>query len=340
MKLVNKKSASFLMLGLLSAMLSGSVMAQVNTSSTVNVAPSVANNIPNVANNIKNVTADKSIAVDNPIKMTETMNKRFEDKEKILNAKKVAVVNESNKVTNGTVVNLTDPKKVVVGTNGVAVVEKTEKVEEKKKERVLMKESDIVEKVGMTNHNIEKLGSVNSRLEYVNQLKLLKQAEFDLLQPPEDKNAEKEKKVEAVKEPTLPYNPVGNVNFGNANMAQPKVEVVDAGPDFSNVSVYSIIGFEGKYSAKVSLDGQSVYTINKGDTLPNGSIVTDITRYYIVVAERSAVGRPLSEPQRVYATGKPLASTGGGQSVSLTSSSTPTSLPNSPDGTMVVPSRR
>lgn len=288
-----------------------------------------------VGENVKNVVADKTIAVDNPIKMTETYKKRVDDKSKILNAQKVSVINESNKV-NGTVVSLGESKKAEV----VA-----EKVEVKKVEpRKLMKESEIIENVGMTNHNIEKLGNVNSRLEYVNQLKLLKQAEYDLLQPPEDKNLEKEKKAEVVKEPTAPYNPVGNVSFNTAAASVPKVEVVNLnnGPDFSNVSVYSIIGFDGKYSAKVSLDGQSTYTINKGDTLPNGSIVTDITRYYIVVAEKSAVGRPLSEPQRIYATGKPLStSNSAGGAVSLSNSGpAPTSLPAAPVGGMISPTRR
>lgn len=329
-----KKMVSPLMVGLL--VVAGFAHAQVPQS-------------PSASYTIKNVTGDKTVAVDNPIKMTETYNQRVEDRQKVANAKNVVNINSTGTASSAKPmsVNLsqTSGKTPVVNVNVTPNASSTSAATPAKTETpkvVVIKESDLTEKLNTTSYNIKELGKVNSRLEYITQLQKLKQAEFDLLQPPEDKNAEKTKEKEvAPAAPTTPYNPVGNLTLPT----QPRLEMVatntSASTDFSNVNVYSIIGFDGKYSAKVSLDGQSTYTVGKGDTLPNGSIVTDVTRYYITVAEKSAVGRPLSEPQRIYATGKPLPN-----SVSLSSSSgsaAPSAVPAapySPVGGMIVPSRR
>lgn len=323
-----RKVASPLMVGLL--VVAGFAHAQVPQS-------------PSSAHTTKNVTSDKSVAVDNPIKMTETYNQRVQDKQKVATARNVVNINSGGAaVTKSTgaeapVVNINVAPGAATSNTSVSSVKEAPKA-------VLVKESDLTEKLNTTSYTIKDLGKVNSRLEYITQLQKLKQAEFDLVQPPEDKNAEKLKEKEATNAPpAVPYNPVGNLAVPNS---QPRIEMVAANTspatDLSNVNVYSIIGFEGKYSAKVSLDGQSTYTVGKGDTLPNGSIVTDVTRYYITVAERSAVGRPLSEPQRIYATGKPLPNSVNlnAPSAAVAAPSAVPSAPYNPVGGMIVPSRR
>lgn len=302
---------------------------------------------PSAEHSIKNITADKTVAVDNPIKMTETYNQRVQDRQKSANARQVSAINVGGK--GGTVVTLSNPEGAPVNKVSVidsapnsGAVEKNEKKAVKEAPKVkLVTEAEITEKMNSTSHNIKELGRVNSRLEYITQLQKLKQAEFDLLQPPEDKAAKERELAAKEATPQTPYSPVGNVNIPTP---MPKVEMVasnaNTGPDFSNVQVYTIIGFDGQYSAKVSLDGQSTYTVSKGDTLPNGSIVTDVTRYYITVAERSAVGRPLSDPQRIYATGKPLAGSVNLTPNNPTTSAAPSAMPSSPVGGLIVPSRR
>lgn len=294
---------------------------------------------------IKNVTGDKTVAVDNPIKMTETYNQRVQDRQKGANAKNVVNINASaasKPASAAPVVNVNLSSNTPGTAAAAPAASATAKTEAKTEARKLVKESDLTEKLNTTSYTIKDLGKVNSRLEYITQLQKLKQAEFDLTQPPEDKNAEKQREKEIATTPVTPYNPVGNLTLPSS---QPRLEMVannnNSGPDFGNINVYSIIGFEGQYSAKVSLDGQSTYTVSKGDTLPNGSMVTDVTRYYITVAEKSAVGRALKEPQRIYATGKPLPN-----SVNSTvpnNSAAPSSIPTnpySPVGGMIVPSRR
>lgn len=348
------KSASFLKQRPIGSMVWSSISV-LALFSVVSGANAQVPQSPSAEYSIKNITADKTVAVDNPIKMTETYNQRVQDRQKSANARQVSAINAGGK--GGTVVTLSNPNGAPVNklsvvdnastansnnTNNSASADKNEKKAVKEAPKVkLVTEAEITEKMNSTSHNIKELGRVNSRLEYITQLQKLKQAEFDLLQPPEDKAAKERELAAKEATPQTPYSPVGNVNIP---APMPKVEMVasntNTGPDFSNVQVYTIIGFDGQYSAKVSLDGQSTYTVSKGDTLPNGSIVTDVTRYYITVAERSAVGRPLSEPQRIYATGKPLPGSVNLTPNNPTPSAAPSAMPSSPVGGLIVPSRR
>ena len=172
---------------------------------------------------------------------------------------------------------------------------------------------------------LKQMGEVKSRIEQLKLMQELKEAEYKFNQPVEDKD---KKRLEEKNSPNISsmgnitagsFNPVIKGNSGS-NAAErravntPEVILMDKPPQL--VTVYSVVGFDGDYSAKVSLDGKSIYTVKKNDILPDGQVVIDITRFYIVVAERNAIGRKLAEPQRVYVTGRPT------QAVSPTDSAT------------------
>ncbi len=179
----------------------------------------------------------------------------------------------------------------------------------------LVTTSDISKNAKPVESTLKSIGEMRARLDEIKLLQDLKEAEYKLSQPVEDKNKKDADKnaanangVSAMGNIVAPnFNPIlkgTNANPGGAPTGLASPDMMER-----NVTVYSVIGFDGDYSAKVSLDGKSTYTVKKGDVLPDGQMVTEINRYYLVLAEKSAIGRPLAEPQRVYVTGRPLATT-------------------------------
>lgn len=144
-----------------------------------------------------------------------------------------------------------------------------------------------------------------------------------------------------------PFNPVlraGAAPQGPANAQAPAsladvTPMVNKTPLPGNIAVYSIIGFDNQYSAKVTLDnGKSIYTVKRGDILPDGQMVTEINQYYIIVKEQMAVGRPLADAQRVYATGRPLQS-GAAANQAANTNATTQGAPARSNTTVVAPPR-
>lgn len=201
----------------------------------------------------------------------------------------------------------------------------------------LVTATDISKNAKPVETTLKKIGEIKARIDEIKLLQDLKEAEYKLSQPVEDKKKDLEKNalnanMSAMGNIVAPnFNPV--LKGTNAN---PNTGMGLASPEMQerSVTVYSVIGFDGDYSAKVSLDGKSTYTVKKGDVLPDGQMVTEINRYYIVLAEKSAIGRPLAEPQRVYVTGRPLASTSTNNSNTATAPRAGSSAPSNFIGTM------
>lgn len=232
--------------------------------------------------------------------------------------------------------NTNNPNVPNINGNNVVITPTTEiKVEEETKE--LEKPQELFEKYKNENR-IETLSKIGFETELLKKLNEYKKSLEELNK--EDKNKEKDSKEgeganntkNANGQIVAPaFNPVirggtqrtGLNNATNLMGLDPNQALPEITPLPAKATVYSIMGFENDYNAKLSLDGKSTYIVKKGDILPDGQKVTEITRYYVVLKEQKAKGRELQEPQKYYVTGR---QSGNGANTGNTGA-IPTSLP-------------
>lgn len=228
-------------------------------------------------------------------------------------------------------VNSNNPNVPNVSGNNVVITPTTEiKVGEEAKE--LEKPQELFEKYKNENR-IETLSKIGFETELLKKLNEYKKSLEELNK--EDKDKEKEganNTKNANGQIVSPaFNPVirggtqraGLNNATNLMGLDPNQALPEITPLPAKATVYSIMGFENDYNAKLSLDGKSTYIVKKGDILPDGQKVTEITRYYVVLTEQKAKGRELQEPQKYYVTGR---QSGTGANTGNTGA-IPTSLP-------------
>lgn len=105
---------------------------------------------------------------------------------------------------------------------------------------------------------------------------------------------------------SMPGSNTGSVIAPGTGLLDAPVIQAFVSPIPTKPTIYSIMGFDDDYTAKLSLDGKSSYSVKKGDILPDNQKIFDITKYYVLVGEQTAIGRAINEPQKVFVSGKPL----------------------------------
>lgn len=128
----------------------------------------------------------------------------------------------------------------------------------------------------------------------------------------------------ALNPPAINVNP-NSPNFGNAMpsvQSTPVPTVTASGSEEDNVRVLMVYGNDNDLYAKVSSGSQGGYVVRKGDILPDGRMVTNITPNFVEVKKASkAKSKGLD---KLYVLG-PLPAKAGG-SVSSTGSTPGTSM--------------
>lgn len=105
-----------------------------------------------------------------------------------------------------------------------------------------------------------------------------------------------------------------------------------------DVSVIMIYGYDTDLFAKISYGKQGGYPVKKGDILPDGRKVYDVTSNYIEVGSSTAKGKKKVSTTRIYATGYPKNDNNNANSRNTTSYNNtpvanyplPTGLPSTP----------
>lgn len=343
MTTLNSKSKTFhasLTMVAFSALVGLGGTAHAQTAATTPAKPTVPQS-PKADYAVKDL-AKKNTPLNTPLAMTETYTAVVQDKEKAANSKNVGVISRNTETTT-TTTTATAPVVTVSNTaqnlnptaatpagnaqvaaqpsvaNTVSSTTTTTTVSEKKP----FDEKTITANVKPAEKSIKQMNEINARLAEVELLQKLKEAEFKLQQPIEDKD---KKSTDKSASSTGTFDPVirGGGRGAGAGLPTGAPALLPVAPS-STINVYSVVGFDGDYTAKINVDGKSTYTVKKGDALPDGQVVVDVTRYYIAVSERSVVGRPVTT-QRIYVTGKPLNNTparGSSVTAGAASSSSP-----------------
>jgi len=95
------------------------------------------------------------------------------------------------------------------------------------------------------------------------------------------------------------------------------------------IGVFMIYGFEGSLMAKITMGQQGGFVVRKGDRLPNGNIVLDITANYIEIGDAVNAGDANRESEKIFVRALSVGNTqnNSGQQQANTQTQTPGMLP-------------